>query len=422
MTEDFLQFIWKHGLFHQEEITTTTGEKLEIINRGTPNPDAGPDFFNAQIRIGETLWAGNIEVHLKASDWYRHLHNKDKAYQNVILHVVRNADVDVWNHTDNKIPCIILDYTPRYEENYRALVHNENWVPCAPHIKKIAPERISIFLNGLMIERLQEKTREILQRLEQNQGNWSETFYQFLARNFGFKVNALPFEMTARSLPLSILGKHRDNLFQLEALLYGQAGFLTDEFLGDDYFMELREEYLFLAKKYHLQPIEKFMWKFLRLRPVNFPTLRISQFAQLIHKSRNLFSKIMETENLSTLEPLFNLQSSSYWNYHYHFNRPSSNRPKSLGKSTFQNIIINTVVPFLFTYGDYQNISIFRDRALGWLEELPAEYNSIITNWKDLGVPIQNAFDSQALLRLKHSYCNSLRCLNCPIGLQIIKC
>jgi len=421
MTEDFLQFIWRFGLFQHEEMATTTGEKVEVMNRGTLNPDAGPDFFNAQIRIGETLWAGNVEVHLKASDWYRHLHNKDEAYQNVILHVVGVADVDVWNHSDNKIPCTILNFAPRYQENYQLLLQSENWIPCAPNIGNIAPERISISMNRLLIERLQDKTGEIIARLEQNKWDWSETFYQFLARNFGFKVNALPFEMIARSLPLSILGKHRNNLFQLEALLFGQAGFLTDEFLGDDYFMKLREEYLFLAKKYNLHPIEKYMWKFLRLRPVNFPTLRISQFAGLIHKSRSLFSKIMETVNLKELEPLFDIRSSEYWSHHYQFNRSSSKLPKSLGRSAFNNIIINTVVPFLFVYGNYQNISIFRARALAWLEELPAERNSIISNWKELGIQINCAFDSQAMIQLKHSFCNSLRCLDCPMGLQIIK-
>ena len=421
MAEEFLQFIWRFGLFHLEEMATTAGEKLEIVNRGTLNPDAGPDFFNAQIRIGETLWAGNVEVHLKASDWYRHLHNKDEAYQNVILHVVGVADVDVWNQSDNKIPCVVLDFSPRYQENYQLLLKSENWVPCAPSIGKVIPEKISISMNRLLIERLQDKTGEILERMEQNKWDWSETFYQFLARNFGFKVNALPFEMTARSLPLSILGKHRNNLFQLEALLFGQAGFLTDEFLGDDYFMKLREEYLFLAKKYNLHPIEKYMWKFLRLRPINFPPLRISQFARLIHKSRNLFSRIIDIENLNGLEPLFDIRSSEYWDNHYQFNRISSTHQKSLGKSTFHNIIINTIVPFLFVYGDYQNISTFSDRALAWLEELPAEHNSIITNWKELGIQINCAFDSQAMIQLKHSFCNSLRCLDCPMGLQIIK-
>jgi hypothetical protein len=271
-----------------------------------------------------------------------------------------------------------------------------------------------------MVERLQQKTEGIIQHLKQNNNDWNETFYQFLARNFGFKTNAAPFELLSRALPLNILAKHKNNLFQLEALLFGTAGLLNEQLLGDDYFLALRKEFGFLYKKYNLKPIESHLWKFLRLRPVNFPTVRLAQFAALIHQSSALFSTLVGEEDLGNIQKLFNVQASEYWDIHYRFNKTSAKKKKKLGTSAFQNIIINTVVPFLFVYGDHHNQQHLKDKALDFLEKTPAEKNSILTNWKKLGVSVRSAFDSQALIQLKNSYCTPKRCLNCHLGTKLI--
>jgi hypothetical protein len=272
-----------------------------------------------------------------------------------------------------------------------------------------------------MIERLQSKTAEILKIHEQNKNNWNETFYQLLARNFGMKTNALPFEMLAKSLPLQILSKHKNDLFQIEALLFGQSGLLNETLLGDDYFLSLRKEYSYLYKKYGLSGIESHLWKFMRLRPINFPTIRIAQLAMLIHHSSALFSRILETNHLEDLRKLFDITASEYWNTHYSFNRISKdNHLKTLGKTAFNNLVINTIVPLLFIYGDQHLDQAMKDRALLLLEKLAPESNQIIRKWNELGIDSRSAFETQALLQLKNSYCTNKKCLNCQLGAKII--
>ena len=421
MPEEFLHYIWENRLFNQAELTTETGEKLEIIQQGKRNIHAGPDFFNARIRIGETTWAGNIEIHQKASDWMKHQHQNDKAYDNVILHVVENADAETKSTNRNSIPVFTLQYPEKLAKKYAELLDSKTWIACEEQFYKVDPVLLQLGFNRLMIERLESKTEEILQKLAQNNNDWNETFYQVLARMFGFKVNALPFELLARSLPLSILGKHHNNLFQLEALLYGNAGLLNNQLLGDDYFLKLREEYSFLYKKYKLKAIESHLWKFLRLRPVNFPTVRISQLAALLHKSEALFSKITETETLDELRTLFHVHASEYWDEHYNFNKSTTRKKvKELGESSIQILIINVVIPFLFVFGEKQNKHFLKNRALDFLEQLPAEENSIIKKWNELGVNTRSAFETQALLQLKNTYCEAKKCLNCQIGAKLL--
>jgi len=251
--------------------------------------------------------------------------------------------------------------------------------------------------------------------------HWEETLYRRLARNFGFSLNALPFESLAQSLPLNILLKHRDNLLQIEALLFGQAGMLADENIKDSYYIELRKEYLYLQKKYNLKPVERFLWKFLRLRPINFPTLRIAQFAALMHQNEHLFSQIIEANSVDALEKLFELQASVYWDTHYLFGKDSPKRNKSFGKTSLRAILINTVVPFLFVYGKARGKEDFCTRAVNLLENLPPERNSILTQWTELGVRNPNAYSSQALLQLYNEYCQPRRCLFCAIGNKIVK-
>jgi len=420
MKEDFLQFIWKQGLYLKDKMETTDGETIEIISAGQLNRDSGPDFFNARVRIGQTSWAGNIEIHQKSSHWYQHKHNMDAAYDNVILHVVEVHDktVQVKNH---QLPTLVLGYREEILNNYENLLKSKHWIACQESLAEVDPFILRFWFSSLMIERLESKTGEIVKLLEQNKNNWNETFYQLLARNFGMKTNALPFELLAKSLPLSILSKHKNDLFQTEALLFGQSGFLNETLLGDEYFFSLRKEYSFLYRKYGLSGLESHLWKFMRLRPINFPTIRIAQLAMLIHHSSALFSRILEIEDLGELRKLFKVRASGYWDTHYRFNKPSQeNRPKVLGEMAFNNLVINTIVPLLFVYGDQHLDQGMKDRALLLLEKLDAEQNQIIRKWKESGIESRTAFETQALLQLKSNYCDQKKCLNCQLGAKII--
>ena len=420
MNEEFLQFIWEHGLFNRNNLLTIDGKPAEVIHVGQPNTDSGPDFFNARIRIGETTWAGNVEIHQKSSHWYRHHHNVDAAYDNVILHVVETFDlpVKVKNH---ELPTLVISYPSELLKNYEQLLKSERWIACEDKLSEVDPFILRFWFSSLMIERLQSKTGDILVLLEQNKNNWNDTFYQLLARNFGMKTNALPFELLARSLPLQILSKHKNDLFQTEALLFGQSGLLNESLFGDDYFLSLRKEYSFLYKKYGLSGIESHLWKFMRLRPINFPTIRIAQLAALINHSSALFSRVLEIENLGELRKLFDVSASEYWDTHYNFNKISKdNHRKTLGESAFNNLVINTVVPILFVYGDQHMDQAMKDRALVLLENLAPESNQIIRKWNSLGIECRSAFETQALLQLKNSYCTDKKCLNCQLGAKII--
>jgi hypothetical protein len=420
MKEEFLQFIWKHGLFRKTNLKTTDGKSLEIISTGQFNTDSGPDFFNARIRIEDTIWAGNIEIHQKSSHWYRHRHNTDAAYENVILHVVEQQDSPVLIKSQ-ALPTLEIKFPPEILENYDQLMCSAKWIACEEKLPDYDPFVIRFWFSSLMIERLQSKTGDIISILEHNKNNWNETFYQLLARNFGMKTNAQPFEMLAKSLPLQILSKHKNDLFQIEALLFGQSGLLNETLLGDDYYLSLRKEYSYLYKKYSLSGIESHLWKFMRLRPINFPTVRIAQLARLIHQSSALFSQILETENPDELRKLFDVSASEYWNTHYSFNKISKkNHVKKLGETAFNNLVINTITPLLFVYGDQHFDQGMKDLALFFLEKLESESNQIIRKWDELGIESRTAFETQALLQLKNNYCDRKKCLNCQLGAKII--
>ncbi|HEY3370933.1 MAG TPA: DUF2851 family protein [Prolixibacteraceae bacterium] len=420
MKEDFLQFIWKHGLYLTDKLETTDGEPIEIISPGQSNYDSGPDFFNARVRIGQTSWAGNIEIHQKSSHWYQHKHDSDAAYDNVILHVVEVHDKNV-QVKSHRLPTFILSYRDEILNNYEHLLKSNHWIACQERLPQVDPFILRFWFSALMIERLESKTGEIVKLLEQNKNNWNETFYQLLARNFGMKTNALPFELLAKSLSLNLLSKHNNDLFQIEALLFGQSGLLNETLLGDDYYLSLRKEYSFMYKKYGLSGMESHLWKFMRLRPINFPTIRIAQLARLLHHSSALFSHILETENLDELRQLFKVTASSYWDTHYRFNKPSGeSRPKALGELAFNNLVINAIVPMLFVWGDQHMDQGMKDRALLLLEKLDAEDNQIIRKWNEAGIESRTAFETQALLQLKNNYCDQKKCLNCQLGAKII--
>ena len=419
--EEFLQYIWENRLFTADNLKTVNGEKLEILNVGKRNTDSGPDFFNAKIKIDNTIWVGNIEIHKNASDWNRHNHQSNKAYNNVILHVIENNDQSVFSDNQEEIPAMIFKYPQHLKTNYQNLLNAKTWIACENQFHKIDPIILQLGFNRLMIERLENKTDEILTRFQQNKNDWNTTFYQILARMFGFKVNSDPFELLAKSLPLEVLAKHKSSLFQIEALLFGNSGLLNDQLLGDDYYLNLRNEYSFLYKKYQLKGIESHLWKFMRLRPCNFPTVRISQFAALIYRSHGLFSKIIEIEELENLKELFKVNASEYWNLHYSFNKKSTiNSIKELGETSVNMLIINVVIPFLFVYGEKQNKEYLKNRALEFLEKLPSEKNSIIEKWGKLGINARSAFESQALLQLKNIFCERKKCLNCQLGVKLV--
>ena len=420
MTEDFLYYIWQFRLT-KGELTTADGEAVTVIDPGQRNEDSGPDFFNARVKIGQTEWAGNVEMHVRASDWVKHGHQDDHAYDSVILHVVHDCDMEIHNHQKEVIPC--LELKNNMEEalyfRYRKLTGSRNWIACAPQLKEVPDLIVFSWLNRLLIERLERKTESIESYLQSSNGHWEEAFYYALARNFGFNVNAEAFEQLARSLPLEVLAKNRSDIFKLEALLFGQSGLLNPK-LKDAYVQNLLAEYDFLRKKYSLEPIASYQWKFMRLRPVNFPTIRIAQFAQLIHKSTHLLSKIVEAQKLEKLRDFFRLETTEYWLDHYSFGKSSKARKKLFGDSSFDLVLINTIVPFLFVYANHQKDDELKERALDFLSRTKAEQNSIIRKFAESGIKSSNASQTQALLTLKNDYCKYLKCLDCAIGSRLI--
>ncbi len=423
MKENFLHFLWRYRRFDAQNLTTTDGSPLEILHPGEPNSDAGPDFFNARIRLGGTEWAGNVELHVRASEWLAHGHDSDAAYSNVVLHVVFEEDKRLVRPSGEALPCLVLRerIPPRILENWQRLENERAWVPCAASFMQV-PDIVRLnWLDRLLVERLEQKTEVIAAALAETKNHWEEVFYHSLARNFGLKVNAQPFEMLARSLPASVLAKHKSSLFQIEALLFGQAGFLGENF-ADEYPAGLAKEHRFLRQKFDLQALEKSAWKFLRLRPANFPTVRLAQFAGLVHRSAHLFSKILAAQSARELEHLFDCPASEYWQSHFQFDKKSGKRGVcSPGRDFVNLLIINTVVPFLFFYGKTKNLPDVRDRALRLLEELPAEENSIVAGWAELGFRARNAYQSQGLLQLKNRYCDGRRCLDCAVGNSILR-
>lgn len=419
MKEEFLHYIWKYKLF-KNNLESHEHEKIEVINQGTHNFDSGPDFFNAKIKIDETIWVGNVEIHINSSDWYIHNHHKNRAYDNVVLQVVFNHDKDVYRTNGQLIPTIEIKFDPELLANYETLIKNEFWIPCQNEVGKVDPFTMQNWLEKLAIERLETKSERVKKMLDQTNQNWETVFYFQLARNFGFKLNSDPFEQLAKSLPLTILAKHKDDLFQLEALLFGQAGFLCDE-SGDNYYINLKKEYEYLRKKFSLSPNEKHVWKFLRSRPGNFPTIRIAQFAKLIYRSSALFSKIREANTIQDFYSLLIVNTSEYWETHFLFNKKSVKSSKSLGKSAVDIILINTVIPFLFIYGKANGLINMQEKSLTLLENIKSEKNTIITKWNNLGIVATNASNSQALIQLKSMYCNHKKCLHCQIGNSIIR-
>jgi hypothetical protein len=417
MDEKLLQFLWQGLYFDRNHLLTVAGDPIEIIDSGYWNTDQGPDFSSAKLRIGNTFWAGNVEVHIHTSDWYRHGHQKDPNYRNIILHVVWEQDKVI---TDN-VPVlelkgrVALSMLSRYQD----WMANLQAIPCSREYAEVDKQIAGDWSVELVRQRLNRKAGIVFQFLDQSKGNWSEIFWWMLARNFGYRRNADVFEEVARSLPLRLLSRHKDRIQQIEALLLGQAGLLSAGF-SEAYPQMLQKEYRFLAGKYRLRPVHRPV-HFLRMRPCNFPTLRLAQLAELIHQSVHLFDFIRETPTLTEVMERFKVTANDYWHYHYRLDEPAAYNRKQVGRQMLFNIMINTVIPSVYAYGCYADETSHREIALRWLRETDPESDQVTTLFNSLGTTFPSAFESQAAHELKTSYCDEKRCLQCAVGRSILR-
>ncbi|MGK6353251.1 DUF2851 family protein [Parapedobacter sp. DT-150] len=424
LPEDILHFIWKYRLYHGRDIRTVSGKALSVLDPGVHNPDAGPDFLAARLRIEETDWAGNVEIHVRASDWDMHRHHLDRAYNNVILHVVYEYNKAIIREDGTLPETLELQplIPPQVLPRYRELMGDRYWIPCERLVHSVPSFQVSQWLSRLLIERFEQRVSTIFELLDQQRGNWEETCYVWMARSFGLKVNGQAFEQLARSLPLALVAKHQHSPLSVEALFFGQAGLLEEVTFGDEYPQLLQREYRHLRQLHSLQPMDAATWKFMRTRPNNFPTLRIAQFAALCLRSVRLFSAIIDAGDIGSIKPLFEaLPVHSYWHHHYRFDALSSRHSGQLGKQSIDILLINTITGILFAYGKYVDKEVYIYRAIALLERLKAEDNAVLRRFSALGVRARQAAESQALLHMKVSYCDKKKCLDCGIGLQLIK-
>lgn len=419
--ETLLHYVWKYKLYNSKQFQTIGGSTLEILDPGILNSNAGPDFFNAKVKINEKIWAGNIEIHSLSSDWYKHKHHLNKAYNSVILHVVEFVDdINIYDESNRLIPQWIMSVPSKIKENYYSLLTNNFPIPCLGEIKKISKIYINDWKEALLMERLVRKSNHMMLLLEKHQENWEEVFYITLARNFGFGINNDAFERLAQSLPLKYINKHKNSIKQLEALFLGQAGLLDDSDIENDYYNFLQKEYIFLRKKYNLKKLEHHIFKNLRIRPNNFPHIKIIQLVAFIQTKQKPFSYIIKTDNLKDLQKLFICEVSNFWKTHYHFRKASVESSKTLGLSSIDILLINTVIPLLLVYGIKKNQEYFLDRAIHLLESIKPENNYIVHLFRNAGIEVLHASDSQALIQLKKEYCDLKKCIFCRIGHKLL--
>jgi hypothetical protein len=421
MTEEFLHYIWQYRLYHPN-LTLQSGEKLEVLHPGVHNSDSGPDFFNAKIRTGDTIWAGNIEIHIHSSDWKRHNHQQDLSYDNVILHVVWRDDLEIVRNDASPIPTLELDglYNENAWKQYLGFMNSRQWIPCDSMIAGVDQFIRNAWFDRILVERLERKALQVELILSLTQNDWAQTFYRLLARNMGFKLNNQAFEMLAQSLPYQFLSKHADDLFQVEAMVFGQAGLLAGQFTNT-YPIKLKKEYDFLQKKFELSPIDAHLWRFMRLHPGNFPTLRLAQFASIIHHSVAIIGELFTSPDISTYQKLFGAEASEYWDTHYTFEKQSVAKHKKLGSTSIDLLIINLVAPMLVAFGRWKSDTGMIEKAVDLLLQLKPENNTYTRKWADIGIPADNAATSQALIELKTQYCELKKCLSCRIGNELLK-
>ena len=418
--ERLLHYVWKYKLYTTSALVTTDGCSVEVLDTGIQNGDAGPDFFNAKIKIDGTLWVGSVEIHDRASDWLRHHHEVNKAYDNVILHVVGMNDFQPARTNGEKIPQMILTVPERVARNIDWLLYREACLPCFDFIKQVDPLHILSWQEALLSERLERKTQDVLRLLETYQEDWNEVFYILLTRSFGFGVNSDAFERLAKSLPFRCIQKQRNSSSQVEAMLFGQAGMLVEK-STDPYYCLLQREYEFLRHKYTLVPLEDFVFKNLRTRPMNFPYLKIAQLAALWTQYDTLFSAILEARSCGEVKKYFRISPSDYWETHYHFQYASPLKEKKIGENALNILLINAVVPLFFAYSLHNKQSEYCERAIRLLESIPPEKNTIISTFCNAGISVRHAGDTQALIQLKREYCEKKKCLYCRIGFQMLK-
>jgi hypothetical protein len=421
MKEDFLHYVWNYKKFDFSNLKTSQGESLTLINSGFYSQLAGPDFFNAQIIIGTQKWAGNIEIHIKSSDWYLHNHEKDENYDSVILHVVWENDTPIFRKDNSEIPVLeIKNYVSKEElRNYQSLVSPKSWIFCEKQLHQVDDFTIKNWQERLFFERLERKSQPISELLKETENDWEAVLFSMLAKNFGLNTNGETFLKIAKSITFSLIRKEALEVMYLEALLFGQANMIPEN-VEDNYPKELKSWYDYIALKYKLikpniEPVQ-----FFKHRPDNFPTIRLAQLAMLYHLHRNLFSKIIEAKSIQEIYQIFNLSVSDYWKTHYNFDKESPKKQKSLTNSFIDLIIINTIIPIQFAYSK----SIGKEDSeslIKLISTIPSEKNAIIDKFSSFGLKSKNAFETQSLLQLKNEYCNHKKCLQCGIGLQLLK-
>jgi hypothetical protein len=423
MKEDFLHFVWKEQLFDAAVLKTEDGQLVQIIDKGQYNHNAGPDFFNCQIQFDNIIWAGNIEIHIKSSDWYKHNHQDDHSYDNVILHVVLVHDMNVHRKDRSIIPTITLQnrfYQESLSRYQRFFQSNSMVYPCRPYLEKMEETIIRKMLSSCLTDRLESKNKIILEQLTQTKNNWDESFYHLLAKSFGFKVNAVPLQLLAESIPLTIIERESNELFKIESLLFGVGGLLQTT-IDDPYVIKLKKEFEHQQNKYKLQSLHPAIWKFGKLRPPNFPTIRIAQFAMLLYRQKRIFKRCLNASTLESLQLIFSVEASEFWTTHFHFEKSSNANSKLLGIESINNIIINVVIPFCYAYGKYIGSKTLLDKSIEWLNQIKPEKNKYTEIWEQSNYKFSNAGETQGLIELNNMYCVKNKCIHCKIGSSVMK-
>ncbi len=421
MQENLLQYIWQFQYFNKAKLATAAGESIQVIHPGNMNTNQGPDFIAAKIKIGNTTWAGNVEIHINSSGWVLHSHSADSNFNNVVLHVVWNDDAAIKDKDGNDLPTLELKsrVSKLLLDKYRMLMEAPHFIPCEKQVQQINELVLTNWKQRLVAERLTAKSQKIFSILHETNFHWEETFWRLIAANFGLTVNSGLFQQIAKNIPVTILAKHKSNIQQVEALLFGVAGLLNFNFM-EKYPLMLQKEFSFYQKKYKLKIVDGSI-SFLRMRPANFPTIRLAQLAVLIHESEHLFSKIKNASSLKAVKEMISVTANDYWHYHYIFDEESGYKEKKIGSQMVNNIIINTVVPVIFSYGLHHGDESCKAKSIQWLEEVSPEKNVITKGFENLNFSNKTAFDSQSFLQLKNEYCNKKLCLSCAIGNSLLK-
>lgn len=415
-----MHYIWWHRLFRSEQLMTNDGRRVRVIDTGLMNDDAGPDFFNAKIQIDNQTWVGNVEIHVRASDWFRHNHNTDPAYDSVILHVVQKDDAPVRRSNGEIIPQMVLNLPSNFNDNLHSLMNAKTQLPCAPFLQQMPSITVAEWLDRMAVQRLQNKAERTLELLEQYHGSWEDVCYITLSRNLGFGVNNDAFERLAKRTPLRVLQKHSDSLLQIEAILFGQAGLLNRKDTNDKYVRQLNSEYSFLAGKFSLNPLQPQDWKLFRIRPQNFPYRRIALLAHYIHNGFRLMNDILEASDNKALRALFDIQLTGYWMTHYALDGNTANKTSALSANSIDIILINTVATLLYAHGTATGDSAQCDKAINLLESIKPEQNKIVQEFKNAGLKCDNALTSQAMIELKRNFCEAKKCIYCKFGHHLL--